>query len=75
MAEIKFGRIGRMKGMGSTFIFMVLCETLDPVLREYKNPCADVILLDGETFYDGRMQRFGDIGPVALASKDIEWLE
>jgi hypothetical protein len=75
MPEIEFGRIGRMKGTLGDFTFMVLCESLDPALRMSKDPCADVIILCGEIPFGGRMQRFGDIGPVAVARDEIEWLE
>jgi hypothetical protein len=75
MPEIEFGRIGRMKGAPGDFTFMVLCESLNPALRMPKNPCADVIILSGEVLFNGWMQRLGDIGPVAIAREDIEWLE
>ena len=66
--------IGRIMGERGPLTFMVLCPSLNPAFRP---STIEVVLLDGETLFDGRIHRLGDIGPVFVGenSREIEWLE
>jgi hypothetical protein len=73
MSEIEFGRVGKWldKSRSEHFVFMVICRNPELPMKAV----ADVLILNGEVFYNGRWQLEGDIGPVALDRHEIEWLE